>query len=274
MTYYNSVFMLNKAVNNLEISKYIFLKAYAGDAIAIYKSKSWWMLEHSEIYPLKNPVETWKLFSRENFVYGLNCLRLFNVPFEDDFDSILRESCESCESACNFEVLMWYHCFYRHFFEKSEIVSVVSDVTILKWLYYSVYSNVVDGMCYFEKAFYAAVGVCDDIKILNFFLSVIPQAKQDAFLKACVLGHSNHCFWFLKKGCILNSEAINNVLMSGNLELLKDIMVIRPRGVIVNVPSKRTVFYYVFLNIKGEKKKSEFFDKIMICVDYLRNLGF
>ena len=62
--------------------------------------------------------------------------------------------------------------------------------------------------------------------------------------------------------------------MSGNLELLKDIMVIRPRGVIVNVPSKRTVFYYVFLNIKGEKKKSEFFDKIMICVDYLRNLGF
>ena len=85
MNYYDSVFMLNKAVKNLEISKYIFLKAYAGDAIAIYRSKSWWMLEHSEIYPLKNPVETWKLFSRKNFVYGLNCLRLFNVPFGDDF---------------------------------------------------------------------------------------------------------------------------------------------------------------------------------------------
>ena len=267
MNYYDSVFMLNKAVKNLEISKYIFLKAYAGDAIAIYRSKSWWMLEHSEIYPLKNPVETWKLFSRKNFVYGLNCLRLFNVPFGDDFNCIIKEASD------NFEVLMWYHCFYRHLFEKSEIVSAVSSVTILKWLYYSVYSNVVDGVCYFEKAFCDNVGI-GTIKVLKFFLNVTPHAKQNAFLKACLLGHKDHCFWFLKKGCILNSEAINNVVLSGNLELLKDIMVIRPRGVIVNVPNKRTAFYYVFLNIKGQKKKSEIFDKILNCVEYLKNLGF
>ena len=268
MNYYDSVFMLNKAVKNLEISKYIFLKAYAGDAIGVYESKSLWMLEHSEIYPLKNPAETWKLFSRENFVYGLNCLRLFNVPFEDDFNCIIKEASD------NFEVLMWYHCFYRHLFEKSEIVSAVSDVTILKWLYYSVYSNVVDSMCYFEKAFYDNISI-GTIEVLKFFLKVVPHVKQDAFLKACLLGHREHCFWFLKKGCILNSEAINNVILSGNLELLKDIMVIRPRGVIVTVPSQRTVFYYVFLNIKGRhKKRSEFFDKIMICVRYLENLGF
>ena len=270
MTYYNSVFILSKAVKNLEISKYIFLKAYAGDAISIYKSKSWWMLEHGEIYPLKNPVETWKLFSRENFIYGLNCLRLFYVPFGDDFVSILRES---CESTCNFEVLMWYHCFYRELFEKSKIVNIVNDVNILKWLYYSVYSNVDDSVCYFEKGFCAIVGVCDDIEVLNFFLRVVPHAKQNAFLKACLLGHSDHCFWFLKKDCILNSEAITNVLMSGNLELLKSIMIIRPRGVVVTIPTKTTVFYYVFLNIKKEEK-SNVFDKIMNCVEYLKRLGF
>ena len=224
------------------------------------------MLEHSEIYPLKNPVETWKLFSRENFIYGLDCLRLFNVPFEDNFNSIIREACG------NFEVLIWYHCFYRHLFEKSEIVSAVNDVNILKWLYYSVYSNVIDGMCYFEKGFYDNVGI-GTIEVLKFFLKVVPHAKQSAFKKACLLGHREHCFWFLKKGCFLNSEAINNVLLSGNLELLKSIMIIRPRSIIVEIPTKRTVFYHVFLNIKREKR-SKVFDKIMNCVNYLEKLGF
>ncbi len=72
-------------------------------------------------------------------------------------------------------------------------------------------------------AFCDAAGCSDSIEVLKFFLCVVPHVKQSAFLKACLHGHSTNCFWFLKKGCLITSEAINNVLYSGNLELLKDI---------------------------------------------------
>ena len=265
MSYFDRLYVLNKVVKNIEISKYIFLKAYAGDAVSIYKNNEWWILEHSEIYPLKNGIEAWKLFSRENFVYGLNCLRLHNVPFGDNFDFLVKD--------VNFETLMWYHCFYRKLFEKSNVLLWVNDIMILKWLYYSVYSNVSDKIIYFEKAFYAAAGCSDNIEVLKFFLCVVPHVKQHAFLKACLLGHSKNCFWFLKKGCLVTSEAITNVLYSGNLELLKDILIVRPRNVVVQIPSKRQILYHVFINNKSEERP-KIFDKIINNVNYLKKMGF
>ncbi len=50
-------------------------------------------------------------------------------------------------------------------------------------------------------------------------------------------------------------------------------MVIRPRNVVVQIPTKREVLHHVFINNKREERP-KIFDKIINNVNYLKKMGF
>jgi len=278
--YFDSLFLLNKVFKNRDVSIEILLKAYGGDGVGIYESGMWWLLEYNQIYPLKNGYETWKLFSGKNFVYGLNKLVEHNVPIDSENDDLAASTkyyfiLDEAAKHSAFDSLLWLYRHNKKAFVESEIVELVGGVDneksleIIKWLYYSAY----EGSSKEDIEYYFAEGLCSaassgSLNVLKFLCNLFPSEKQNAFRHALMSGNTKNSRWLLKSGCLITTENISYAVYGGDLEFLKDLLVLRPRNVTVTLPNEVDLYK---VSGSGRKLKKE---KRKKCMVYLKQMGF
>lgn len=280
MKYFDSLFVLNKVFKNRDVSIEILLKAYGGDGVGIYESGMWWLLDYNEIYPLKNGYETWQLFSGKNFVYGLNKLFEHNVPIDSEKDDlavsynyyfILDEAAKNSA----FDSLLWFYRHNKKAFVESETVELVCNVDheksleIIKWLYYSAY----EGSSKEDIEYYFTQGMCcaassGSLNVLKFLCNLFPSEKQNAFRHAVTSANTKNSRWMLRSGCLITTEIISCAVYGGDLDFLKDLLVLRSRNTIVTLPNENDLYR---VSGSGRKLKKE---KRKKCMEYLKEMGF